>query len=367
MATQEREESFGLPEHWSPSPPAPPSRNRAHYAILLLAAAMLAAVVGILYLPGAHKPEGPVLPIGERPPERVSQLSFPAPLLWRISLSRTDSAGNVTSDSAIMPADLAVVDGRIFILDTNNSRILEFDRTGRARALLDSSRDPRLELKQPMAMAAHDGKLYVTNSGGGNLVVVDTVGNVDRVITPAVPAAAKPLRPVGIAVAANGDVFISDPDNHRVLRLDPGGVLLQTIGLGVRDSGAYGMNTPGGVALDNLGNIYVVDMLNYSVKKYSPAGEFTTAFGEAGDTEATFSRPKGVIVDEKGRIFTSDTLLVAVQVFESDGRYAGFIGRKQPSDRMSGSMFQAPHGMKIAGDTLYVIDRFAGLFAFRLP
>jgi DNA-binding beta-propeller fold protein YncE len=362
-------EPFGLSqESWPPPPSSQRSRNRLAYVILLLAMALLAAVVGILYLPGVKSPHGPVVPVGgQRPLEQVSDLTFPADLLWQVSLTHTDDSGNITPDSAVMPAGVSVVDGRIFILDTNNGRILEIDNSGNVVNILDSRVDERLALVLPMAISDHAGRLYVANSGAGNIVVVDPGGAVERVVTPQVPAGPKPLRPVGIDVAEDGTIFVSDADNHRVLHLAESGALLSTIGLGVRDSGDYGLNTPGGVAVDRDGNVYVVDMLNYSVKKYSPSGEFLAALGEAGDTEASFSRPKSVAIDGGGRVFASDTLLVAVEAFQPDGAYAGFIGRKDAKDRASGSIFQAPHGLAVDGDTLYVIDRFAGLFAFRLP
>lgn len=333
-------------------------RRYGAVAALVLAAGFLAALFAVWLLGGDEgAEEAPPIPaLGEeRDLGMVTDLLFDAELLWRIPL-----------DSASMPADIAILDGRIFVLDTNKNRVLEIDRQGDVLHVLDTQSDSRLALQAPMAMTAHAGKLYVANSGAGNVIVLDTEGAVEKVITPDVAPAERALRPIGIAVGRGGDIFLSDPDNHRTLHLDQDGGLMSTLGSGIRDSGEYGFNTPGGLFLDAQGNLYVVDMLNYSVKKYSPSGEFLSSVGEAGDTEGTFSRPKAVVVDGKGRMFVSDTLLVAVEVFEPDGTYAGFIGRRDAEDKRSGSIFQAPHGLEVDGDTLYVVDRFAGLFALRL-
>jgi DNA-binding beta-propeller fold protein YncE len=323
---------------------------------IVLAAAILAAIVGIWVLPGD---EGAVdvasIHGDDRSLDQVTDLVYPAKLLWENSL-----------DSAAMPADLALVDDRIFLLDTNNNRMLEIDAGGDILQELDVHGDSGPALQNPMAMTAHGGKLYVSNSGAGNVIVLTTEGVVERVITLKIAPSEHPLRPLGIVVDRNGDIFLSDPDNHRVLHLDKDGNLVSTLGSGVRDSGEYGFNTPAGLFLDDQGNLYVVDILNYSVKKYSPSGEFLLSIGDAGDTEGAFSRPKTVAVDGEGRVFVSDTLLVAIEVFEPDGVYLGFIGRRNPEDKRSESMFQAPHGLKIDGDTLYVVDRFAGLFALQL-
>jgi hypothetical protein len=72
-----------------------------------------------------------------------------------------------------------------------------------------------------------------------------------------------------------------------------------------------------------------------------------------------------VAVDAGGNVYVSDSLLAAVQVFGPSGEYLGFIGREDPGDPRSKSLFTAP-GLSIAGDRLYVMDRFEGLFAFRL-
>lgn len=333
--------------------------RRGAAAAILLAAAILAVVFAVWLMPGDEgSDEAPPIPAAgeERPLEQVSTSAFGAELLWQFSL-----------DSASMPADIALLDGRIFVLDTNNGHILEIDEEGNVSQILDIHGDSRLALRVPMAMTAHEGKLYVANSGSGNVIVLDPDGVVEDVITPQVAPAEHPLRPIGITIARNGHIFLSDPDNHRILHLDQEGRAVSTLGSGTRDSGEYGFNAPGGLSLDAQGDLYVVDMLNYAVKKYSPSGEFLLKVGEAGDTEGAFSRPKAVAVDAYGRIFVSDTLLVAVEVFNSDSVYEGFIGRVNPQEKQSESMFQAPHGLKIIGDTLYVVDRFAGLFAFRLP
>lgn len=297
----------------------------------------------------------------ERPLEEVTTEVFHANLAWSSPLSWEDSAAEATPESASLPTDVAVVDGRVFVLDTGNGRILEVAEDGTGARILD------VPLSEAMAITAHNGKLYVANSTAGTILVVDPSGSTEREIQPQeVPSGEKPLRPIGIAVAPGGDIYLSDADNHRVLKLDPDGRFLSSIGSGQRDYGEYGFNTPVGLALDSRGNLFVVDMLNSEVKKYSPSGQFLLSVGEAGDTEGTFSRPKAVAVDQEGNIYISDGLLAAVEVFGPDGEYIGFIGREDPDDRGSDSVFQAPHGLTVVGDQLYVVDRFAGVFQFQL-
>jgi len=338
-----------------------------------ISVALLVATIYVLWRltfggGGGGEPEQAFSPY-QPEPESLGQVSskfFPAQLTLSAPLTRTDADGKPTPESAAMPADAAVIDGRVFVLDTDNGRILELNPQGEAVHILDQSSDEKLTIKGAMALTEHQGKLYVANSNEGTVLRVDPSGRVEEVIKPQVEAGEHALRPIGIAVAADGQIILSDPDNHRVLRFSPSGKFIASLGSGKRDSGDYGFNTPGAVALDGAGNLYVLDMLNSVVKKYSPEGQFLLSIGGAGDTEGSFSRPKGLAVNSAGTIFVSDALMVAVQVFLSTGEYAGFIGREEPGNKESDSLFQWPSGLKAVGGKLYVVDRFAGLFEFQL-
>ena len=229
------------------------------------------------------------------------------------------------------------------------------------------SSDERLDLQQPMAMATDGERLYIANSLAASVLVVDFSGRVDAVLPlqAALPGETTP-RPIGIAITRDGEIVVSDANNHRVLFLDAGGRVVRAVGTGTRSAGEQGFNVPGDLTVDDAGNVYVVDTLNGRVVELSPDGAFAGQFGQLGSTAGTLSRPKGVAVDEKGRVFVSDGLLAAVQVFGPDGTFLGIIGRRDPADPAAGSLFQAPAGLWLDGGRLYVTDRFAGVMALRL-
>ncbi len=115
------------------------------------------------------------------------------------------------------------------------------------------------------------------------------------------------IEPNGIAVdQQNGDAFIVDSSNRRVEKFSKDGAFLLAWGWGVADgkthalqtchtrcfagSGGAGMGQLGfaeGVAIDNdplspsYGDVYVVDIGNHRVEKFTPAGEFLLMFGGA--------------------------------------------------------------------------------------
>jgi len=325
---------------------------------LVLAVALLltaGALAGIVILPANSETE-------EATPRvrGVSELVYPATFAGQLA----QPAGG----QWVLPAGLALTPvGDTFVLDTENNRILKLDPDGRVAATIDSTSDERLALRGPMAIASDGRRLAVANSLASQVLLFDLSGRLQQTIAlkPISAGSAAP-RPIGVALAADGRIIVADADNHVVLLLDPDGDVLKVIGAGSRATGPDGFNVPGALTLDAAGNIYVVDTLGGRVVKLSPDGTYIRQFGELGDTAGALARPKGVAVDAAGNVFVSDGLLAAVEVFSPEGDYLGIIGRRDPTDPASGSLFQAPAGLWLDGNRLYVMDRRAGLITLDL-
>ena len=299
-----------------------------------------------------------------RHPYRESAAVFPAALSQHVAVPAF--ANGSASNGYAQPADAAELDGLMFVLDTGNNRILAQDQSGAVLWVIGGPAEGQLSLQRPMALATDGRHLYVANTDASQVLVLEPDGSIVKTIDlpPAAPDG-RAARPVGLAVRPDGGMVVTDPDNNRVLLYGNEGQLQTTLG-GSRAAGSSGFSAPGGVAVDGAGFVYVVDILNSRVVKLSQDGSFLRQFGRPGDTAGTFSRPKDVAVDATGNVYVSDGLLAVIQVFSAEGDYLGFIGRTDPGDARSRSLFMAPAGLTVVGDTLYVIDRFAGLFAFRL-
>ncbi len=84
---------------------------------------------------------------------------------------------------------------------------------------------------------------------------------------------------------------------------------------------------PWGVAVDDLGDVYVVDWRNDRVQKFSADGPFIMKFGRSGSGEGEFNRPAGIAVDSHGDIYVADRGNHRVQLFDHTGRYVEqFLG-----------------------------------------
>ena len=78
---------------------------------------------------------------------------------------------------------------------------------------------------------------------------------------------------------------------------------------GTSGAGSGQFNTPGGVAVDGSGNVYVADLSNHRIVNFNfsnPTGTFTS-FGTVGSGNGQFNDPFRVAVDSIGNVYVADT------------------------------------------------------------
>lgn len=119
--------------------------------------------------------------------------------------------------------------------------------------------------------------------------------------------------PRGIAVDAAGNVYVADLGNQRVVKFSPDGQTAST--WGQKGTAAGEFNEPSGVATDAQGNVYVADTWNGRIQKFSSQGEY---YGEIASKTGNFYSPRNVCVDTRGFIFVADTGNSCVKKFDVD-------------------------------------------------
>jgi sugar lactone lactonase YvrE len=146
--------------------------------------------------------------------------------------------------------------------------------------------------------------------------------------------------PSGVAVDANGNVFVADQNNNAVKEILASGAFVTVSSL------ASGFNLPEGVAVDSAGNVYVADALNSEVKEIVAAGGFTTV----KTLGSGFNFPEGVAVDGSGNVYVADTGNNAVKEILAAG---GFVTVKTLA-----AGFSAPAGVAVDGNgNVFVADQ----------
>ncbi|MGV3697822.1 Ig-like domain-containing protein, partial [Flavobacterium sp.] len=211
----------------------------------------------------------------------------------------------------------------------------------------------------------------ITNAGVVSTVAGDgTAGYLDGQGT-----SAKFSNPIGVAVTASGNIYVSDTSNNRIRMISASGSVTTIAG-----SGAAGMvngqgtsaqfNAPRAITVDTSGNIYVVDYSNNRIRKITTSGSVTTLSGAGGfgavngaGSVATFKYPEGISADSSGTIFVADVTNNCIRRVTSTGdttTYAGSATRGLENGQIGAmAMFNSPIAVAVtSGGITYVIDDF---------
>lgn len=122
-------------------------------------------------------------------------------------------------------------------------------------------------------------------------------------------------RPQGVAVDDNGNIWVSDRINQRIVSYDKNGNLRCQIA--AKGSGAGQINEPRGIAISPLGNVYVAEAgTNKRIQQFTPSCGYVSQI-----TNAAFIEPWGIAFGPDGRIWVTDQSAKKVLQFKGDGTF----------------------------------------------
>ena len=320
---------------------------------------------------------------------------------WKIDTIAGGSVGDgspAVAATVYRPSGVAVDgSGNLYIADTDNNRIRRVDRSGTITTIAgtgeqgfsgDGGAAVAAQLSLPSGVAVDAaGNLYIADRYNHRIRRVDRFGTITTIAGTGGrgysgdggPAVAAQLNsPSDVAVNGNGNLYITDTENHRIRRIDDTGVITTIAGTGEESYGgdngpavAARLDFPAAVVVDVAGNLYIVDSGNHRIRRVDSTGMITTIAGNgelgfSGDggpaVAAHLLYPTGIAVDGAGNLYVADTDNHRIRRINSSGTITtiagtgeqGFGGDNGPAVE---AQLAGPQGMAVDGaGNVYIAD-----------
>jgi len=285
--------------------------------------------------------------------------------------------------------------GDVFVADSFNNRVRKIDTNQIVTTVAggyvgDGGPATAASLNYAWHIAFDSaGNLYIPEYGGNRVRKVSPNGTITTVVGTGItgysgdggPASKASLNaPKAVVADSSGNIFIADTGNARIRKVDPSGTItlfaniyaeaLATDAIGniyasdfnviwkITPAGSasifagnqscfgYGgddgpatqacLFLPNGVAVDNAGNVYIMDTQNWRIRKVDTSGIISTIAGNghpgySGDGgPATAASLSGysldVAVDRNGNVYIADSVNARVRIVDSSGTIQTFAG-----------------------------------------
>lgn len=181
-------------------------------------------------------------------------------------------------------------------------------------------------------------------------------------------------QPAGIGVDGSGNVYVADSANQTIRKITSSGTVSTLAGLAGISGTADGAGSaarfsgPDGLACDAAGDVYVTDVTNI-IRRISPAGVVSTLAGNPGvagsadgtGIDALFYQPASLALDQVGNVYVADTYDSTIRLVTPAGTVTTLAGRVVTEGSSDGTgttaLFDQPTGIAVAADgTVFVAD-----------
>jgi sugar lactone lactonase YvrE len=247
------------------------------------------------------------------------------------SYGYADGAANSAQFQFIKGIDIDV-NNNLYVADENSQRIRKITQAGVVSTLAGSGSEgssdnvigTSAEFRYPTGIAVDgSGNVYVADKDNHRIRKISTSSQVTTFAGSSEGSSdgngtsAQFKKPFDAVFDANGNMYVTDSDNHKIRKITPAGEVTTFAG------STYGFEDgPGntakfqfikGIAIDANGNLYVADENSHRIRKITPSGFVTTLAGNGNEgstngagSAAEFRYPTGVAVDNSGNVYVAD-------------------------------------------------------------
>ena len=275
--------------------------------------------------------------------------------------------------------------GTVYIADQNNNRIRKITSDGVVSTFCGSGTSgsadgacATAQFNQPKDIdIGTDGTMYVADTYNHRVRkitaagVVSTLAGGSEGYLNGIGTAARFDYPYGLTVDENNFVYVADTYNHRIRKITSSGVVTTFAGSTLGNVNGLGaaaqFKFPQGLDTDSVGNLFVADSDNHSIRKITPAGAVSTLAGsgssgysDGSGATAQFYYPNSLSIDNGDNIVISDSSNNRIRLITKSGEVstlAGNGGYSYIDGAGVNAQFSSPIGVEFdKNGAVFVVD-----------
>ncbi len=207
-------------------------------------------------------------------------------------------------------------DGSVYVSDTWNHRVQKFDASGKFIKMWGSFGQSDAThtslLYGPRGISVDsNGHVYLADTGNKRIVVFDKDGNYITQIGSEGFEVGKFSEPVDVKLDSKGNVYVTDTWNQRVQVFSPsadGTTFTPSLQWPVVDGWkSQTLDNKPYIAIAPNGNVFITDPEGYRVIEYTSTGKLLQTWGTYGTDNSSFGLASGIAVDANGLVWVTDS------------------------------------------------------------
>ncbi|NWK05908.1 HYR domain-containing protein [Marine Group I thaumarchaeote] len=208
---------------------------------------------------------------------------------------------------------IVVYENNVYVVDGERNIVQKFDNNGNFILKWGGTGSENGEFNEPQGITIDSNSIvYVADSKNHRIQQFTTDGEFLSSFGKYGYGDGKLKTPVDVAIY--GDfIYVSDPGNYKIEKYRSDGIVLDSFDY---KFGGFPVR-PGGLTVDPNGDIYFVDASKYRVIKINSDGRTLASWGNVGQGDGKFIEPKDIVLDNRGYIFVLDSSSGLVQKFET--------------------------------------------------
>lgn len=247
------------------------------------------------------------------------------------------------------PRAVACHGEEVFVID-KTGRVQVFRRDGTP---VRQWRMPDQDRGTPTSISiSPEGDLWIPDTHNSRILIYNREGTLKKIFGSYGAGSGEFTFVTGVTHTPNGDFYVCEYGmDDRIQQFRRDGTFVRSFGRHGRGPGE--LLRPMALVYHSLGRVYAADAANHRVQCFSPSGEFLFSWGERGDLPGQLIYPYDIALDDEGFLYVCEFGNHRVQKFAPDGCYIAAWGAAGTG---IGEMF-TPWGLEIDDyGTLYVAD-----------